>query len=223
MAYRNFRRATFEDLKVEREVDLRKKVMKIMNKTEDDFETLRDYNDYLEQVEEMTWNLILNIDVDATWNKLHRFEALQKADSNAASTKRDAGKTGGAKGAGQKDDGADLMFRGLKKYVPPPKEPPFDPWGGYNIAPQYYVLQDNYDVDWYARMKKDSTHLVGGHSLQEYCDRALREAFGGFGVFIEDEIAARDAPSMSMDADIGTEHAAAAAMSGKEANMDDIF
>ncbi|EUC30365.1 hypothetical protein COCCADRAFT_39417 [Bipolaris zeicola 26-R-13] len=223
LAYRNFRRATFEDLKVEREVDLRKKVMKIMNKTEDDFETLRDYNDYLEQVEEMTWNLILNIDVDATWNKLHRFEALQKADSNAATTKRDAGKNGGAKGTGQKDDGADLMFRGLKKYVPPPKEPPFDPWGGYNIAPQYYVLQDNYDVDWYARMKKDSAHLVGGHSLQDYCDRALREAFGGFGVFIEDEIAARDAPSMSMDADVGTEHAAAAAMSGKEANMDDIF
>ena len=29
LAYRGFRRATFEDLKVEREVDLRKKVMKM--------------------------------------------------------------------------------------------------------------------------------------------------------------------------------------------------
>ena len=196
-----------------------------MNKTEDDFETLRDYNDYLEQVEEMTWNLILNTDVDATWNKLHRFEALQKADSNGGNTRREPTKTAGPnKGAVQKDDGGpDLMFRGLKKYVPPPKEAPFDPWGDYNVAPQYYVLQDNYDVDWYTRMKKDPAHLVGGHSLQDYCSRALREAFGGFGVFIEDEIAARDAPSMSMDADVGTEHAAAAAMSGRDANMDDIF
>ena len=197
-----------------------------MNKTEDDFETLRDYNDYLEQVEEMTWNLILNMDVEATWNKVYRFEALQKADANMAATKRDAAKTAGPnKGAGQDDGGPEVMFRGLKKYVPPPKEPPFDPWGGYDIAPQYYVLQDNYDVDWYARMKKDAAHLVGGHSLHDYCNRALREAFGGFGVFIEDEIAARDAPStaMSMDAEVGTDHAATAAMSGQDANMDDLF
>jgi CDK-activating kinase assembly factor MAT1 len=55
-----------------------------MNKTEDDFETLRDYNDYLEQVEEINWNLILNIDVDATWAKLKKFEAVQKLASEAA-------------------------------------------------------------------------------------------------------------------------------------------
>jgi CDK-activating kinase assembly factor MAT1 len=48
-----------------------------MTKKEEDFETLRNYNDYLEQVEEMTWNLILNIDVDATNKKLERFEQLQ--------------------------------------------------------------------------------------------------------------------------------------------------
>ncbi|KAB2110770.1 hypothetical protein AG0111_0g2159 [Alternaria gaisen] len=214
LAYRNFRRATFEDLKVEREVDLRKKVMKIMNKTEDDFETLRDYNDYLEQVEEINWNLILSIDVDATWAKLRKFEALQKAEQEAAARK----------GPALKDDvDGGFVIRGLKKRVAPPVEAPFDPFGGYTIAPQYYVLQDNYDVDWYARMKKDSAHLVGGHSLQDYCSRTLREAFGGLGVFVEDEITAREAPSMSMDADIGTEHAAAAAMNGRDAIMDDIF
>ncbi|KAI4614204.1 uncharacterized protein J4E87_009601 [Alternaria ethzedia] len=214
LAYRNFRRATFEDLKVEREVDLRKKVMKIMNKTEDDFESLRDYNDYLEQVEEINWNLILNIDVDATWAKLKKFEALQKAESEAAARN---------KSTGIKDDvDPGFAIRGLKKRVAPPVEAPFDPFGGYTIAPQYYVLQDSYEVDWYARMKRDPAHLVGGHSLQDYCSRTLREAFGGLGVFVEDEISAREAPSMSMDADVGTEHAATAAMS-RDVIMDDVF
>jgi CDK-activating kinase assembly factor MAT1 len=201
-----------------------------MAKKEEDFETLRNYNDYLEQVEEMTWNLILNIDVDATYKKLERFEQLQKAEANGGTLKREAKSTARAtlnKGAVQpKTDDAndDVMFDGLKKRVAPPKEAPFDPWGGYNIAPQYYVLQSNYDVDWYARMKTDPAHLVGGHSLQDYCSRALREAFGGFGVFIADEIAARDV--VSGDAEVGTEHAAAtaAAVSGNDAGMDvDIF
>jgi CDK-activating kinase assembly factor MAT1 len=202
-----------------------------MNKKEGDFETLRDYNDYLEQVEELAWNLILNIDVDATRKKLDRFEQQQKAEASAGAgagaTSRKPQITARAtlnKGVVQpKPDDADndLVFHGLKKRVAPPKEAPFDPWGGYNIAPQYYVLQNNYDVDWYARMKIDPAHRVGGHSLQDYCSRALREAFGGFGVFIEDEIAARDV--VSGDADVGTEHAAAAAVSGNDANMDDIF
>ncbi|KAF1828957.1 CDK-activating kinase assembly factor [Decorospora gaudefroyi] len=230
LAYKGFRRATFEDLQVEREVDIRKRVMKVMNKKEDDFETLRDYNDYLEQVEEITWNLILNIDKDATERKLDRFEAVQKAEGNAGVSKREPTKStarvalnkGIVPEALNNDDAdTDFSFRGLKKRVAPPKEAPFDPWGGYNIAQQYYVLQDNYDVDWYARMKSDPAHLVGGHSMQEYCSRALREAFGGFGVFIEDEIAARDDPSM--DAGVGTEHAAAAAVSGDNVNMDDVF
>jgi CDK-activating kinase assembly factor MAT1 len=199
-----------------------------MNKKEDDFETLRDYNDYLEQVEEMTWNLILNIDVEATERKLARFDQLQKAEANAGASKREPKPTARAtlnKGAVQPKTSAadaDIVITGLKKRVAPPKEAPFDPWGGYNITPQYYVLQDNYDVDWYARMKTDPAHLVGGHSLQDYCSRALREAFGGFGVFIEDEIAARDV--VSGDADVGTDHAAAAAISGNDAKMDiDIF
>jgi CDK-activating kinase assembly factor MAT1 len=202
-----------------------------MNKTEDDFETLRDYNDYLEQVEEITWNLILNVDVDATWDKLRRFEAQQKAELNVgngndAPTARTAASKATTQRKGPeptKKAGADteLSFHGLKKRVAPPKEAPFDPWGGYNIAPQYYLLQNSYDVDWYKRMKTDTAHLAGGHSLQDYCNRSLREAFGGFGVFIEDEIIARDVPSM--DADVGTEHAAVAAVSGGDANMDDVF
>ncbi|KAF1936396.1 CDK-activating kinase assembly factor [Clathrospora elynae] len=229
LSWAKFRRATFEDLKIEREVDIRKTVMDVMNKKEEDFETLRDYNDYLEQVEEIAWNLILNIDVEATTGKLERWKQHQKAELDAGpplASGKGATQRKASQSSKKKDEAeTGFTFHGLKKRVAPVKEAPYDPWGGWSIAPQYYVLQDNYDVDWYKRIKTDVHHVAGGHSLQDYCSQALRDAFGGLGVFIEDEILARDTPSM--DADVGTEHAVAAAMSGKDANMnvnmDDVF
>ena len=46
----NFRLQLFEDVEVEKEVDIRRRVLKDFNKRESDFATLRDYNDYLEDV-----------------------------------------------------------------------------------------------------------------------------------------------------------------------------
>jgi CDK-activating kinase assembly factor MAT1 len=53
-----FRSAFFGDLTVEREVDIRRRVAAVFNKVEDDFETLRDYNDYLQMVEDLTFDLV---------------------------------------------------------------------------------------------------------------------------------------------------------------------
>ncbi|KAI6082478.1 CDK-activating kinase assembly factor MAT1-domain-containing protein [Hypoxylon rubiginosum] len=55
---RGFRSAFFKDLTVEREVDIRQRVQAVFNMTQDDFETLRDYNDYLQQVEDLTFDLV---------------------------------------------------------------------------------------------------------------------------------------------------------------------
>ena len=71
-----FREQTFEDIKVEREVDIRRRVAAVFNRREEEFETLRDWNDYLNDVEDITFNLINNIEVEET-NR--RFEAYQKA------------------------------------------------------------------------------------------------------------------------------------------------
>jgi CDK-activating kinase assembly factor MAT1 len=60
-----------------------------MNKKEDDFETLKDYNDYLEEVETITWNLILKIDVEPTESRLRRWEEHQKAELNPNAIRRD--------------------------------------------------------------------------------------------------------------------------------------
>ena len=49
-----FRQQTFEDTLVEREVDLRKRIARTFNKAEEDFPTLKDYNDYLEEVENLS-------------------------------------------------------------------------------------------------------------------------------------------------------------------------
>jgi len=54
---RNFKEAFFEDLTIERESDIRGKVIAVFNKKEGDFATLRDWNDYLEQVETLIFDL----------------------------------------------------------------------------------------------------------------------------------------------------------------------
>lgn len=52
-----FREPTFSDLNVEREVDIRRRVMAVFNRTEDEFEDLRAYNDYLNMVEDLVQDL----------------------------------------------------------------------------------------------------------------------------------------------------------------------
>lgn len=71
----DFRTPKFQDLAIEREMDIRRKVAKVFNRREDDFESLRDYNDYLNDVEDITFNLIHNIDVEATNARLEKYKA----------------------------------------------------------------------------------------------------------------------------------------------------
>eukprot|EP00160_Parvularia_atlantis_P003152 Unigene12627_Nuclearia_a/m.38358 Unigene12627_Nuclearia_a/g.38358 ORF Unigene12627_Nuclearia_a/g.38358 Unigene12627_Nuclearia_a/m.38358 type:complete len:350 (+) Unigene12627_Nuclearia_a:37-1086(+) len=64
---------TFEDLVVDKEVRVRKRLTKLYNKREEDFVTLREYNDYLEEVEEMVFNLVNNVDVGETNRRIEAF------------------------------------------------------------------------------------------------------------------------------------------------------
>ncbi|KAL8979890.1 MAG: hypothetical protein Q9177_006024, partial [Variospora cf. flavescens] len=86
-----FRKQTFEDIKIEQEVDIRRRVAQVFNKQEEDFETLRAYNNYLEEMEVTTFNLLEGIDVAATERKLAAY-AAQNAPSisqNNAKANRD--------------------------------------------------------------------------------------------------------------------------------------
>lgn len=70
---------TFQDLGVEREVAVRKMVAKLFNRREDDFLDLKAYNDYLEEVEEITFNLVHEIDLPRTNAKLEQYQAAHRS------------------------------------------------------------------------------------------------------------------------------------------------
>ncbi|WFD40906.1 TFIIH/NER complex subunit [Malassezia japonica] len=74
-----FSAQTFQDLRVEEEVTIRKRVAKLFNRKPDDFPSLKAYNDYLEEFEEITFNLVNKIDVEHTQQRLAQYEALNKS------------------------------------------------------------------------------------------------------------------------------------------------
>lgn len=63
---------------VEKEVDIRKRVLRDYNKKEEDFSTLREFNDYLEEVETIIYNLVNNIDIVNTNKKIEQYKKENK-------------------------------------------------------------------------------------------------------------------------------------------------
>lgn len=84
-----FKTQIFDDIGVEREVDIRKKVAQIFNKTSDDFSDLDKYNEYLEEVEDIIFNLVNKIDVEETEAKLSVYEENNKSKILENNTNRE--------------------------------------------------------------------------------------------------------------------------------------
>ncbi|KAJ3154363.1 TFIIH/NER complex subunit [Geranomyces variabilis] len=67
---------TFEDLYVEKEIQQRKLIARVYNKRPEDFKNnLKAYNNYLEEVEDILFNLINDIDVAETKARIERYKA----------------------------------------------------------------------------------------------------------------------------------------------------
>lgn len=77
---------TFEDLQVEKEVAIRRRIAKEFNKRREDFPDLRSYNDYLEEVEDITFNLINGTEIERTEERIAelRRASAQLTSANAA-------------------------------------------------------------------------------------------------------------------------------------------
>lgn len=79
-----FKQQIFEDLVIEKEIDIRRRVGAIYNKTEEDFSDLKEFNSYLENIEEIVFKLSNGVDVEKTEEELskyeeeHRLEILEK-------------------------------------------------------------------------------------------------------------------------------------------------
>ena len=291
-----FRRQTFEDLHIEREVDIRRRVGGVFNRREEEFESLRDWNNYLEEVENLTWNLLQGVDVKETEKKLDAYkrqneagikqnaaiesqetantEAQFAAQKEQARLRREAARNEELDERREKEEGrkemidmmangdgdADAIARetqkvvlkkstarrtaaerlrqqaaanvdngaaaplfsiqGLKRTDQPTPENEYDPFGGYVIKPEYYYLRDHYEHSWLDNARSDAQITAGGYDVREYCARAMMEAFGGLGVFVEDEIGGSED---RMDKGVGTAWAAAGGGGGGEGVDGDVL
>ena len=71
----NFKLQLFEDAAIDKEVEIRRRIIRIFCKSQEDFSSLREYNDYLELVEDIIFNLANNIDVDNTNRKIQDYKS----------------------------------------------------------------------------------------------------------------------------------------------------
>ena len=69
-----FRVQLFEDAVVEKDIDIRRRILREFNKHEQEFATLREYNDYLEDVETIIFNLVNGVDVLTTNKKIEAYK-----------------------------------------------------------------------------------------------------------------------------------------------------
>ncbi|KAA1474853.1 CDK-activating kinase assembly factor [Dentipellis sp. KUC8613] len=81
---------TFEDLSVEKEVSVRRRIAKEFNKRREDFADLRAYNDYLEMVEDITFNLINDIDIPETEARIAAYRKENAALTELNSQREEA-------------------------------------------------------------------------------------------------------------------------------------
>lgn len=75
-----FKKQVFDDIKIEREVDMRKRIHSIYNKSEEDFSDLKEYNAYLEYIENLIFNLANGFDVEKTEEEITKYENEHKIE-----------------------------------------------------------------------------------------------------------------------------------------------
>ncbi|CED82265.1 Predicted E3 ubiquitin ligase containing RING finger, subunit of transcription/repair factor TFIIH and CDK-activating kinase assembly factor [Phaffia rhodozyma] len=87
-----FKTQTFEDLRVEEEVAVRARIGTHFNKRKDDFEDDAAYNDYLEEVEDITFNLLNKVDIPETEARIAAYSRANALtiSSNAALLNQEA-------------------------------------------------------------------------------------------------------------------------------------
>lgn len=73
-----FKLQQFQDASIDVEIETRKRILQDFNKTEDDFNTLDEYNDYLAEIEDIIYNLMRNINVLETKERIEQYKKENK-------------------------------------------------------------------------------------------------------------------------------------------------
>ncbi|CAJ1947242.1 unnamed protein product [Sphenostylis stenocarpa] len=179
-----------------KEIAIRRRISSIFNKREDDFSSLREYNDYLEEVEDMTFNLIDGIDVSAIEEKIAKYQEenaeqiminrARKAEELAAALAASKGQPALTDNDGATNPNSQAGFGAVPQgqYAPT--------FGGQprptGMAPQPLPLGGG-DMLGFAGDDKESKRLreerearAGGWSTEISRKRAHEEAFGSLWV-----------------------------------------
>ncbi|KAF5445665.1 hypothetical protein F2P56_034703 [Juglans regia] len=177
-----------------KEIAIRKRIASIFNKREEDFPSLREYNDYLEEVEDMTFNLIEGFDVPAIEEKIARYQeenaeqiminrarkAEELAAALAASKAHPA--QNDADGAQNQSSQMGYSIGTQGQYAPTLAGGQPRPTG---MAPQPIPLGGGPDMLGYAtddeemmKLRAERGGRAGGWSAELSKRRALEEAFG---------------------------------------------
>ncbi|KAJ2347862.1 TFIIH/NER complex subunit [Coemansia erecta] len=80
---KNFYQPVFEDLTVENEVRIRQELSQVFNKREEDFKSAKDYNAYLEMVEDLILKRLNEGEAEETDNQIEKY----KRDNHASISK----------------------------------------------------------------------------------------------------------------------------------------
>jgi CDK-activating kinase assembly factor MAT1 len=154
-----------------------------LNRREEEFESKRHWDDFLELREEFVMNLALGTDVAATNRKLKEYE-----QANSASIKQNAalerGDTVNRLATAIDPTG---LVKGLREVTPPPAVVEYDPFMGMATRRDYYEVRDDYPLRRLKKAKEDVQLLASGFDFQQFYDESLFRAFAGLGCFIEDE------------------------------------
>ncbi|RMD40453.1 hypothetical protein DV735_g4667, partial [Chaetothyriales sp. CBS 134920] len=197
-----WRTQTFEDLNVEKEVNIRRDIYSTLNKEEGDFISKRAYDDFLELREMFVMNLLLGTEAQATRRKLNEYKeanGLVRLKDEAAGPKgkikrtsaTPVAATAAAAAAVVDDDYPDRsgLIEGLKRIVIPEVLPPYDPLQGVPLHKDYFTITDdgiNMDTG-YEQYRKDEMLAIEGYDFREALEETLTRAFAGLGVFIQAE------------------------------------
>ncbi|KAH7853718.1 hypothetical protein Vadar_005896 [Vaccinium darrowii] len=172
-----------------KEMAIRKRISNIFNKREEDFSSLREYNDYLEEVEDMTVNLVEGIDVPIIEASIARYQkenAEQIMNAQARKAEEYAAALAASKGLpGNDASSQEGVGTGAQGYYAP--SVPGGPIGQprpTGTAPQPFPTGSDPYMQLYGvgdeemmKLRAERGGKAGGWSVELSKKRALDEAF----------------------------------------------
>ncbi|KAL8133299.1 uncharacterized protein LOC141712468 [Apium graveolens] len=169
-----------------KEMAIRKRISNIFNKREEDFSSRREYNDYLEEVEDMIVNMVEGVDVPAIEARISQYQKenseqimnaqARKAEEYAAALAASKGQpvhtdfdaTGGQSSQGAIGAGGNYAPAVAGGAIAQP----------IPIGSGHEMLGYQFDDEEMMKLKAERGGKAGGWSIELSKKRALEEAFG---------------------------------------------